>query len=108
MQLSIFDELDAQILADSEMQKRLEDARIALIQEQNRKPVQCDHCGDWSPNSYLYETNHGKPSFYDMPGVCVKHWFMFNQARWDCGTDARQWLSERGFALPTEVQKRVK
>lgn len=108
MQLSIFDELDAQLFADKEYQDRIEAARQEQIRAERDQPKQCSHCGDWSANEYLWEVNHGTPSFYDMPGVCVKHWALFNQARWDWGDDARAWLTDHGFEVPSITQKWVK
>lgn len=99
-QLSLFDDIDQEQLQleaekTAEMQKR---------QEQNSLPKQCEHCGEWEPNKYLWDINHGTPNFYDMPGACVKHWGMFNQARWAWGNEARQWLTERGFAIPSKEE----
>lgn len=94
-QLSIFDELD-QEQERIEAEKAAEQQRLREIASQ---PVQCEHCGEWSPNQYLWETNHGKPHFYDMQGVCVKHWFLYHQSRWQEMTKAREWLTERGFAV---------
>lgn len=96
-QLSIFDEIE-----------KAEAERLAAERIERDKPVTCTHCGEVSPNRYLWETNHGKPKFHDMPGVCVKHWFMFNQARWAWGDTARTWLFEHGFAWPTPEEEWVK
>ena len=103
-QLSLFEELDQE-------QEKLEAALAAekaaemqKLREEASQPKQCDHCGDWEPNRYLWDINHGNPSFYDMPGACVKHWAMFNQARWDWGTNARTWLEERNFPVPTAAE----
>jgi hypothetical protein len=100
-QLSVFDEIDANIAAQNAITER-EKENAALIAS---LPKVCDHCGEESPNAYLWDTNHGTPTFYDMPGVCVKHWMMFNQARWNWGHDARAWLADKGFALPTEEER---
>lgn len=102
MQLSLFDELDAQLIEAEEMLTIELKKREAELREKASQPKQCDHCGDWEPNEYLWNINHGTPTFYDMPGACVKHWGMFNQAHWDWGTDARKWLTERGFAVPSQ------
>jgi hypothetical protein len=105
MQFELFDELDAVLIEAEEKLSIEREQRQAALREKASQPKQCDHCSEWSPNEYLWNINHGEPSFYDLPGACVKHWAMFNQARWDSGADARQWLTERGFALPTETEK---
>jgi hypothetical protein len=103
-QLSIFDELDADVAA-LEAKKKSEKENAAAIAS---LPKVCDHCGDESPNAYLWSINHGTPRYYDMPGVCIKHHGMFTQARWDWGHDARAWLTDKGFALPTEEERWTK
>lgn len=107
-QLNLFDEID-NAAAEREAKQA---AKQAALMEEARKPKQCTNCGEWSPNEYLWKTNHGEPEFYDLPGSCMKHWMMFNQAKWsghekmsDHAAAAESWLIERGFALPTQPQR---
>lgn len=77
-QLSIFDEID-QAEAD----------RLAAIREERSKPKQCHHCGEWSPNRYLLDTNHGRV----FNGWCSKRLLLNNQGR----AEAVEWLKSHGW-----------
>jgi hypothetical protein len=103
-QLSVFDDMD-QILIEAEERTSIE---LAKRREADAQPHQCNHCGEWSPNRYLWDVNHGTPNFYNMPNVCVKHWSMFTQAQWWWGHAARAWLTDHGFNLPAEQTTREK
>lgn len=54
-QLSIFDDLDSEIL------KEKSEIELAELKQReiNQQPHQCSHCGEWSLNKYLNDTNHG-------------------------------------------------
>ena len=102
-QLDVFDELDAE-------QKRREEVFEAKLRAQReaevvarRQPVQCSHCGEWSPNEYIWSINHRICDFWDMPGVCIKHYYTWSRARWDWAVDDRVWLALHGFEVPTEL-----
>lgn len=107
-QLELFDELDAQReRREEELETNIRAQHDAEIAER-RKPVQCSHCGEWSPNKYIWSINHGIGDFWDMPGVCVKHYYTWSRAHWDWAIDDRAWLAEHGFEVPTELRKSEK
>lgn len=101
-QLSIFDELD-QEQERIEAEKAAEQQRLREIASQ---PVQCGHCGEWSPNQYLSDTNHG----IIFNGWCSKRLHLNSWAK--PGTWASQheeqfemstaWLSSRGWVACDE------
>lgn len=106
-QLNLFDEIDN---AASEREAKRA-AKQAALMEEARKPKQCTHCGEWSQNEFLWRTNHGTPTFHDLPRSCVRHWMMWNQAKWrgreklsEQVAVAEAWLTERNFALPTQAE----
>lgn len=85
VQLSIFDDLDAEILKEK--------AEIELAElkqrETNSQPHQCYHCGEWSPNKYLLAINHGRV----FNGWCGKRLLLNRQAH----SEAVEWLSSHGW-----------
>ena len=54
-QLSIFDELDQ----ENDKLKERTAADLVAQQELNSQPHQCSQCGEWSPNKYMRDLNHG-------------------------------------------------
>jgi hypothetical protein len=84
-QLSIFDELD-QEKAKLEGQKA---AELQKRREEAQQPHQCHHCGEWSPNKYLLDTNHGRV----FNGWCSKRLLLNNQGR----AEAVEWLKSYGW-----------
>lgn len=87
MQLSIFDEIDAEIKG----QELAKEEALKARQEINSQPHQCHHCGEWSLNKYLLDTNHGRV----FNGWCSKRLLLNNQGN----SDAVGWLESHGWIL---------
>jgi hypothetical protein len=102
MQLSIFDDLDAQ----EHVAESFRLAAHAAQQELNHQPHQCSHCGEWSPNKYMRDTNHG----IVFNGWCGRRFWLNSWAK--PGTWAEEhkdqfetstvWLAEHGWVACDE------
>ena len=64
---------------------------------ETRQPEQCQHCGDWSPNAYLLQTNHGE--YFN--GWCGRRFWASTRKN----DEDLAWLSGHGFEVldPWEV-----
>jgi hypothetical protein len=56
-----------------------------------KQPEQCQHCGDWSPNSYLLQTNHGL--YFN--GWCSRRFWASTRKN----DEDLEWLSSHGFEV---------
>lgn len=101
-QLSIFDEIDAE-----NEQIEIEKLKaIELQREKNMQPKQCSHCGEWSRNQYLSDTNHG----IIFNGWCANRLHLNSWAKpgtWaeqhqEQFTTSTEWLSVRGWVACDE------
>lgn len=106
-QLSLFDELDAEI----EKQKQLDAERLEAESIAQNEPVACSHCGELEPNTYLCMINHGlvfngwcgkRLRFNGMAGGINSE---FTQQKGEFYDAAVAWLAEHGWVACDQHDK---